>query len=150
MNTSATPETDALIETCHCGKPDCHIIAKYDLIALARKLERERDQLKQSLAKMLPEQLLWDEPFNRLHWVEDNRVLWPEVKDTELLHICWLIEKTLIPSHYRESVSRSICSNEWSRFVDELLNAIGKDDSLIHTTWKQRTIALAKVKGIEI
>lgn len=63
---------------------------------------------------------------------------WPDslnrqssVRDTELLHLCWLIEETLNNSQY----SAFYCS----------LN--GRH---ISSSWQQRTIALAKIKGIEL
>ena len=62
-------------------------------------------QLKQALAKMLPEHILCNtanfrsDPYHRegLFWRirYDKNNLFQEVLDTELLHLCWLVEETL-------------------------------------------------------
>lgn len=87
------------------------------------------NQLKLALAKMLPDKLKLV-PYGR----EDNLILsWilqkssEPVRDTELLHLCWLAEKTL--SVKVQNLSLTVA---------------------IHASWQQRVIALAKVKGIEI
>ena len=87
-------------------------------------------QLKQALAKMLPECIyengelyIFDADFAGLG---GHR----KVLDTELLHLCWLVEKTL-SLHERFK-------------CDEIL------ENLIWVTWQQRVKALAKVKGINI
>ena len=58
------------------------------------------------------------------------------------LHLCWLVEETLNKNSY----------NEYEIDLDELITIqtgqfIGR---LTSATWQQRTIALCKVKGIEI
>ena len=87
------------------------------------------EQLKQALAKMLPDQISFRQfkddnaEFGYLYWKDKNQhPIQSEVRDTELLHLCWLVEKELPPS--------SECD-----YFD---------------TWQQRVVALAKVKGIEI
>lgn len=105
-------------------------------------------QLKQALAKMLPETTVtWWSPNSSIAWMLENGDVGDDVKDTELLHLCWLVEETL--------TSPDICI----RYFDELIRVIketnnDRSDSInswsIHTTWQQRTIALAKVNGIEI
>ena len=84
-------------------------------------------QLKTALAKMLPNNIS----------INDETLVWSsssqfehEVLDTELLHLCWLAEKTL---------------SLYERFeCYEIL------EGLIWASWQQRVEALAKVKGIEI
>ena len=88
------------------------------------------NQLKAALAKMLPDKLKLV-PYGR----EDNLILsWilqkssEPVRDTELLHLCVMVEDRLEPlseEYYFERISK--------RF-----------------NWQQRVVALAKVKGIEI
>ena len=106
------------------------------------------NQLKQTLAKMLPEKLDWI--ANQLIHVEftlnpsniknDVKTKWfkAPVLDTELLHLCWLVEETL--EHWEKSS------------YHEYLNLKTKEDKVWqwHATWQQRTITLARVKGIEI
>jgi hypothetical protein len=94
-------------------------------------------QLKQALAKMLPEKC----------YMTDNKLLaWNEARlfpllqpqdlhgrivlDTELLHLCWLVNDTL-------------SLHDWYE-VCEIL------EGLIWSSWQQRVKALANVKGIEI
>jgi hypothetical protein len=106
-------------------------------------------QLKQALAKMLPEQLVirreslyWqyeeirhDRPIMNL----GNRVL-----DTELLHLCWLVEETLTNNE----------ADMYGLYINGIMNeAITQKFQSVcdwHATWQQRVIALAKVKGVEI
>lgn len=113
------------------------------------------NQLKQALAKMLPEQLEWHEWEDPTHpdnpvtatscalcWDRGNPVL-----DTELLHICWLIEQTLTEKQdvwFLQKLSQQRYRDGESGTIGTLL------DRSIHASWQQRTIALAKVKGIEI
>jgi hypothetical protein len=86
-------------------------------------------QLKQALAKMLPETLQIGAPLHGciLYW--DLSHTSERVLDTELLYLCWLVEETL--KYY-----------ELTPYYD--------DEVSCHSTWQQRTLALAKVKGIEI
>lgn len=94
-------------------------------------------QLKQALAKMLPDVIHADS----LYWRESLH----QVLDTELLHLCWLVENNL-PKHDD---------------TDQMyINALGVDDSngdlypewfkIVHATWQQRTIALTKTLRVEI
>ena len=91
-------------------------------------------QLKQLLAKMLPEKCR----------IEDNELWWNDVMDklvldTELLHLCWLVE---------EMLKTYECANYAADILDIDNNKV--DGWSFHATWQQRTIALAKVKGIEL
>ena len=90
-------------------------------------------QLKAALAKMLPDKIKCKECINEEDGTSYCYLVWnhPQcanhghnlvVLDTELLHLCWLVEKELPPS--------SKCD-----YFD---------------TWQQRVAALSKVKGIEI
>lgn len=98
------------------------------------------NQLKQALAKMLPEQIQFE--LGRLLWVKS---IGPKgasfqvfVSDTELLDICRRIENSL---HHDEK-----CRNH------QVLFELTKEAKvwLWNASWQQRTIALAKVKGVEI
>lgn len=98
------------------------------------------NQLKQALAKMLPELIVfvdkWDDtkvvPY--LIWNNTGEI----VEDTELLHLCWLVEEEL---NHNESEDYS-----------ELVFTAGQCCTFgcVHATWQQRVVALAKVKGVEI
>lgn len=85
-------------------------------------------QLKQTLVKMLPEVVIHtankQHEFGQLNWMGRPEL----VLDTELLHLCWLVEENL---------------SEYQAFNYSC-------DIKYHATWQQRVIALAKVKGIEI
>ena len=89
-------------------------------------------QLKTALAKMLPETLQlvsYGTKNNKiLCWKFDNHQ--EPVRNTELMHLCWLVEETLDPKHNVK-----------------YYNQIELD---AHASWQQRVESLAKVKGIEI
>lgn len=101
-------------------------------------------QLKQALTKMLPDKVkphtdMYGECF--LVWkTTDPSVQTEFVLDTELLHLCWLVEETLTTWAERNNYYYG----ELWRVCDESIEKIS------HATWQQRTIALCNVKGIEI
>ena len=96
-------------------------------------------QLKQALAKMLPDTFNIDDEF--MYWDGTHTL----VLDTELLHLCWLVEET-------------IDGTTAMNYVRELANQYDTDPHgnywkmwiTTHATWQQRVIALVKVKGVEI
>lgn len=97
-------------------------------------------QLLQALAKMLREHMYWDEINNCLYYKGpvEYRVL-----DTELLHLCWFVEETL----------DGLGKVEFAKSLQDQVGADETDDMLsevVHATWQQRTIALAKTLGVEI
>jgi hypothetical protein len=98
------------------------------------------EQLKAALAKMLPRTVCYGSPHGAdgLHWRPRwNAGSYRSISDTQLLHLCWLVEETL--TEYK------------SEDYAELLRPIaGNYKLLYHATWQQRVIALAKVKEIEI
>jgi len=100
------------------------------------------NQLKFALAKMLPETYLWyANPQFPSQATLRVKATGYEVLDTELLHLCWLVEKGLNPDQkldYIEILGRG--EDEESFY---LTIAIASD-------WRWRVAALAKVKGIEI
>lgn len=101
------------------------------------------DQLKQLLALMLPETveifdsgLLWRFNFN----AGQNCT---EVLDTELLHLCSLVEA--------EAGLNSYPLRE--KYLYKLMDIVkedGRDTLVIFATWQQRTRALAAVKGVTL
>jgi len=96
-------------------------------------------QLKQALAKMLVEQVYSCSYGNKfeMFWRLDG-VRQREVLDTELLHLCWMVEETIKrPSGCMPSL-----------WYLELRAA--SDNNEERASWQQRTIALCKVKGVEI
>ena len=105
------------------------------------------EQLKQALAKMLPDQISFRQfkddnaEFGYLYWKDKNQhPLQSEVRDTELLNLCWMVEQTLTP-------------DEWNKFKNTFENILSWcifPINFMHSTWQQRVITLAKVKGIEI
>lgn len=113
-------------------------------------------QLKLALAKMLPEDveichdyLMWKRQPTKFHIgpAEHYQI----VLDTELLHLCWLVEETLMFEDrvkcaklvYQQDGFFSPADSDGTTEYDELFN-------YIHATWQQRTIALAKVKGVDL
>ena len=103
-------------------------------------------QLKRTLAKMLPKLLCFSGDDILYHCQHKDGVYngySPEVLDTELLHLCWLVEKDLTNGE----------TADYEKFlfalVDGYLSAL-PTKQIWNATWQQRVIALAKVKGIEI
>jgi hypothetical protein len=107
------------------------------------------NQLKAALAKMLPDVISYLEVTAYesgkivclLQWgAEWNDERDFMVSDTELLHLCWLVEETLNST----ALLRSDYIGCLSVGID------GWEYGFTHATWQHRVIALAKVKGIEI
>jgi len=88
------------------------------------------EQLKQALAKMLPETCYMTQPDNKLLAWNDGRL----VLDTELLDLCNQVELTLSWSEY-------------SIFRKGLMNQLMRIES---ASWQQRVKSLAITKGIKI
>ena len=100
-------------------------------------------QLKQALAKMLPEHVKIN-CWNNLLWAgKDGH----DVLDTELLHLCWMVEQSLdvaAGSQYGFLLD-SICGNDYNNGARK--GNTGRKES---ASWQQRVIALCTVKGVEI
>ncbi len=93
-------------------------------------------QLKQALAKMLPDGLLrWSIPHKCYVWIEQNAV----VENTELLHLCWMVKISLTTEQ------------RWPDYYDAIAQEVDYDQpAIMSATWQQRVIALCKVKGMEL
>lgn len=108
------------------------------------------DQLKQLLAKMLPETVDWREIKNCSVGTSGSYFVlcWKRracVFDTELLHICSLVEAGLTDSEY---IAFAHALNEaWMRDVKPQSSRISLCRSA-SATWQQRTAALAELKGV--
>lgn len=95
-------------------------------------------QLKQALAKLAPQLVKLERCIPsgvHLYWLgQEPPLTCSLVLDTELLHLCWLVEGDMT--------------------FDEKVSEVSKleiEASFTHmATWQQRVIALAKVKGVEI
>jgi len=90
------------------------------------------EQLKKTLAKMLPDKINFGHNSKALFWSTGKTVL-----DTELLHLCWMVED-------------GFNSKQQDDYGKELYKLIPYGKMLFSATWQQRVTALAKVKGIEI
>lgn len=99
-------------------------------------------QLKQALAKMLPEKVIFIHDAK----VYEHDLMWRKdegnepIHDTELLYLCWLVEETLkhFTAVYILHLHDACGVGEWSHWP------------CMHATWQQRVIALCNVKGVEI
>jgi len=105
------------------------------------------NQLKAALAKMLPKQT----KLANFFWHVDERgCLTRQIEDTELLHLCWLVEETINDG----GVWKCYCNRLWEVVCPQFEQMSGLNAAiallLLHATWQQRVIALAKVKEIEI
>ncbi len=105
-------------------------------------------ELKLLLAKMLPEELYIHE-YNTNGTKEGIvcDIEWKKgeledciVEDTELLHVCWLVEEDMVKNE----------SHLYAWQVNELLatEILSPMERIYHASWQQRTLALAKVKGL--
>ena len=90
-------------------------------------------KLKQALAKMLPERVAIHVNGNP-YWIGSANGF---ILDTELLHVCAMLENELRPIHQE-------------RYCRLLREKIGSYDLAISATWQQRATALSRVKGIEL
>jgi hypothetical protein len=110
-------------------------------------------QLKQALAKMLPELLCIQEhraPEGvalrfTLHWKGTSKGFFGkdrEVLDIELLGLCWDVEEDLRKQGFGPNYNEL-----WEVYLDLLCVDL---NYYAHATWRQRIIRLARVKGIEI
>jgi len=100
------------------------------------------EQLKAALAKMLPDILTI---ITKSIWWSNNTPEHPyptlkPVLDTELLHLCWMVEETLTLDEW----------NEFKNTFENILSWCIFPINFMHSTWQQRVIALAVVKKIEI
>ena len=99
------------------------------------------DQLKQALAKMLPDIVevftVKDSPEIVLVEAETGT----QYRDTELLHLCWMVEETLTNS---QTVSYYCALNDLVEITTF------PQWAKVHATWQQRVIALCNVKGVDI
>jgi len=95
-------------------------------------------QLKQTLAKMLPEMLIWDSiSLHYLNHGAHGENIGDLVDDACLLHLCWLVEQRL-QAYEANQYGFILDEQSTSRFV------------MVHATWQSKVIALCKVKGIMI
>ena len=117
------------------------------------------EQLKQALAKMLPDKVGYHHGFIKpLHWRDKH---FTGALDTELLHLCSLVEETL--SSYAGEHGEELSQKE--DYSKELMKQCGTWKSkdwnwedvcnadlfqAASAPWQARTIAAAKVKGVEI
>jgi hypothetical protein len=85
-------------------------------------------QLKHALAKMLPEKVYMNTNGGQMYHRLDGEPQ-PKVLDTELLHLCWLVEERLTPDQ----------SAVYARHI-----------FMYHAPWQQRTIALSRTLDIKI
>ena len=88
---------------------------------------------------MLPERVEIDPSGESLFLNED------EVLDTELIHLCWLVEEELDDDQildYVRILLEDVLQCSQGKFRQHF--------ALNHATWQHRAVALAKVKGVEI
>lgn len=97
------------------------------------------DQLKQLLAKMLPETVAFND-MGSFIWTSrcDTR----QVLETELLHICSLVEDGLTERDRPIYAARL--------HPKQIHHHLQSDFLVLHATWQQRTAALAGVKGVTL
>lgn len=103
--------------------------------------------LKLKLAELLPNVIVNRGNTKRIYWTNTGgfakNVGSPnygaEVLDTELLHICWLIEHEFSRPEaieYTKWLEQNIGGKDWHGFA------------IWHATWQQRAVAICKVKDL--
>lgn len=95
------------------------------------------EQLKRALARMLSEQLVWHGNRKALVWRASTNGI--DVRDTELLHLCWIVEQSISYSEKIDYLSSFNCGPHFGPAIHYMISE-----------WQQRVIALAKVKGVEL
>lgn len=106
-------------------------------------------QLKQALAKMLPDSLCAGSPQGAAGLFRRPRLAigtYREVLDTELLHLCWMVEEA-IPSDTLGSFYESQMESAITHSMRAHLTREERVGLTLKLTWQQRVVALAKVKG---
>jgi len=111
--------------------------------------------LKLLLAKCLPKKLMLVDMahessmcgYNVLCWHQSPSLSSPpiEVKDTELLHICWLVEQTLTKKQMKDYMNALVdihCLSHDAILIDITIE-------IMRSSWQQRATALHKVLGKE-
>lgn len=103
-------------------------------------------QLKQALAKMLPDQILhYDTYYSPKHDAHlKDGLFWiggDEILDTEWLHVCRLVEQALPQDN---SLLGKVC------YDNNLMVICGSHQACVSASWQQRAIALCKAKEIEL
>ena len=99
-------------------------------------------QLKQALAQMLPDVIdASEQRYNHIVWKKET---YQPVLDTELLHLCHLVEEQMTMGQ--------LCamSNELSIMHQLEGSPCDASQWQHHKSWQERAIALCKVKGIKI
>ena len=105
------------------------------------KMTYTNTQLKQALARMLPDKC-YTNSHGLLYHRRDGEYQ-DQVRNTELLHLCWLVGKDVEAKRYSDYLMHAI--------QDEICTgAVEARYATANATWQQRVIALAKVKGVEI
>jgi hypothetical protein len=97
------------------------------------------NQLKAALAKMLPEKITYDDCGGydiAFSWKNGTPIL-----DTELLHLCWLVEKDLNPEQKLDYIEMLGRGEDEESFYPTI--ALASD-------WRWRVAALSRVKSIDI
>ena len=97
------------------------------------------EQLKRALAKMLSDEIYMGDSGKKLCYHAGGNIR--PVLDTELLHLCWLVESSL-------SIGERMAMRMYLTAGNTLGHGYG--EKVCHATWQQRVIALSRVKGIEI
>lgn len=103
------------------------------------------DQLKQLLAKMLPEDVCISSIDGCLLWRRMGRFLEP-VLDTELLYLCSLLEEGLTENEREEVIAKIV--KQMPAFP--ACNPFNEANFTTFATWQQRVAALAEVKGVAL
>lgn len=96
------------------------------------------NELKQLLAKMLPETIA-QHACGKYYWIGSANGF---VLDTELLHLCSLVEAGLTEDE--QPVYLSFLTKKDQRTLTQTWWPA------CHVTWQQRTAALAEVKGVTL
>lgn len=92
-------------------------------------------ELQLALAKMLPEQIRISKRHG-LVWIKENA----KVEETEMLHICWLIEQGLTPKQREKYIDAILAPDDERIPYKELW-------TYLHASWQQRAAALIATKG---
>jgi hypothetical protein len=97
------------------------------------------------LAKMLPEKLETKPGWDCLFWIDPQPCGGQMVRETELLNICHQIEEGLTEGEWNLYIKH--VEKKWREEAKQI-TYFDSVRFIVHMTWRQRTEALAIVKGV--
>lgn len=111
---------------------------------------------------MIPDHIIYDESFNHFHWITEEsrtstnkKIVWPPLRDSEWMHVCWLVEQGLNGKQRSDYSNELYCLLPADENHGPLFENENGEDILtpsqfmqIHASWQLRATALCRVKNL--